>query len=426
MKTSHRLIALIDVNNMYVSCERVFRPDLERTPMVVLSNNDGCVISRSSEVKALGIPMGIPWFKIRDLAKTHHIVALSSNYDLYGDMSHRFMTTLRHFSPVQEIYSIDECFLAVGDVPESSIIALGRDIRNTIQQWIGLPVCVGIGPTKTLAKLANHAAKKHVQRQGVCFVNSGNDVPTSMTQAFPVRDVWGVGARYAERLASLGIHTIDDLRRWSPELARQHFGVNLARTIWELRGTSCFGFEETPQDKKHITSSRSFGNSVTQLEHLMEAITLHVTRGSEKLRAQGSVARAIQVFIMTNRHRPRDPQYYPSVIVSLEIPSDDTRVLLQAAIQGMRQIYRSGFRYVKAGIHLIDLTPKHRQSIPLWECSPVGKNLITLMDTINKRFGSRTLGLGSVGLAHERDWSMKREHKTPSYTTEWTELRRVF
>lgn len=419
------LVALIDVNNMYVSCERVFRPDLARTPMVVLSNNDGCVISRSAEVKALGVPMGVPWFKVRDLAKTHRILALSSNYDLYGDMSDRFISTLRHFSPTQEVYSIDECFLGVGDMPESSIMDLGRDIRQTIQQWIGLPVCVGLGPTKTLAKLANHAAKKQEHRQGVCFLKSPEDV-TSIAQSFPVRDVWGVGARYSERLTSLGLRTIEDLRQWSPDLARQHFGVNLARTIWELRGEACFKFQEIPEDKKRITSSRSFGNALTSLEHLMEAISLHVTRGSEKLRAQGSVARAIRVFIMTNRHRTQDLQYYPGVIISLESPSDDTRSLMQAAAEGLRRIYRPGFRYVKAGINLIDLTRKDLQPTPLWEMPRTGENLISVMDALNDRFGSRTVGLGIMGLSQERNWSMKRENKTPSYTTEWDELRCVF
>lgn len=423
---AHNLIALIDVNNMYVSCERVFRPDLARTPMVVLSNNDGCVVSRSAEVKALGVPMGIPWFKIRDLAKTHHILALSSNYDLYGDMSDRFITTLRNFSPTQEIYSIDECFLGVGDLQERTIIDLGRDIRHTIQKWIGLPVCVGIGPTKTLAKLANHAAKKQESRQGVCFL-AAKDTPAiaSIAESFPVRDVWGIGARSSERLINLGLRTIEDLRRWSPDLARQHFGVNMARTILELRGQACFAFQETPEDKKQITSSRSFGSGVKSLEHLMEAITLHVTRGSEKLRAQGSVARAIQVFIMTNRYRTQDPQYYRGITVTLELSSDDTRIILQAAAEGLRQIYRSGFNYAKAGIHLIDLTPKRLEPIPLWESSRPGGNLIAVMDTLNDRFGSRTVGLGATGLSHERNWSMKRENKTPSYTTDWTELRRV-
>ena len=422
---AHHLIALIDVNNMYVSCERVFRPDLARTPMVVLSNNDGCVISRSAEVKALGVPMGVPWFKIRDLAKAHHILALSSNYDLYGDMSDRFITILRNFSPTQEVYSIDECFLAVGDVPESSIVTLGRDIRQTIQQWIGLPVCVGIGPTKTLAKLANHAAKKQEHRQGVCFLKS-DDAIASIAQGFSVRDVWGVGARYSERLTSLGLQTIEDLRQWSPDLARQHFGVNLARTIWELRGAACFKFQETPEDKKQIASSRSFGCAVTRLEHLMEAVTLHVTRGSEKLRAQGSVARAIQVFIMTNRHRTQDLQYYPGVTISLESPSDDTRRLMQAAAEGLRRIYRPGFRYVKAGINLVDLTRKDLQPTPLWGMPRTGESLISVMDALNDRFGSGTVGLGTMGLSQERNWSMKRENKTPSYTTEWDELRCVF
>ena len=234
-----------------------------------------------------------------------------------------------------------------------------------------------------------------------------------------------MGARYSERLTSLGLQTIEDLRQWSPDLARQHFGVNLARTIWELRGAACFKFRETPEDKKQIASSRSFGCAVTRLEHLMEAVTLHVTRGSEKLRAQGSVARAIQVFIMTNRHRTQDLQYYPGVTISLESPSDDTRRLMQAAAEGLRRIYRPGFRYVKAGINLIDLTRKDLQPRSLWELPRTGENLISIMDALNDRFGSRTIGLGATGLAHARHWSMKRERKTPSYTTEWTELRRV-
>lgn len=419
--------ALVDVNNMYVSCERVFRPDWEHRPMVVLSNNDGCVISRSAEVKLMGIAMGTPWFKIRTLAKQQHILALSSNYALYGDMSQRFMSILAQYNAVQEIYSIDECFLGLVNLQPEQRIHHGHHMRNTIRQWIGLPVCIGIGKTKTRAKLANYLAKKQMIWQGVCDLESVPDVQvTPLMQSLSVGNVWGIGPRLTQRLEALGYQTVNDLCNAEPKQVRRMFGVSVERTVLELRGHACFNIQETPQDKKEITSSRSFGHPVVTVEHLAESIGAHVARACEKLRRQSSRTAAIHVFIMTNRFKTQGPQYYNGVTITLSYPSDDNRVILQAALRGLHNIYRSGFEYAKAGIHLLGLSPVSMGNNPLWECDrQESPTLMNAMDHINHRFGHGSVGLGVAGLRSPRPWGMKRENKTPNYTSAWEELRTV-
>jgi DNA polymerase V len=318
--TPPRRIALVDANSFYCSAERIFRPDLDGVPLVVLSNNDGCVVARSAEVKALGVAMGTPWFQMQDLARNHGIQAFSSNYTLYGDISRRFMAVHGRFVPPeeQEVYSIDESFLDFTHQPQLGLTDTGRMIRDRVRQWTGLPVCVGFGATKTLAKFANNAAKKQTQWNGVCDLTALTDSERrEVLGQFPVRDVWGIGGRLSVQLRELGIDTAGDLARLDPKRARERWGVVMERTIQELNGISCVAWENQPPPKQQIIASRSFGGPLYTIEQLAEPIRFHMARASEKLRQQGSTAGRLGVFLETNRFRPQDPQYHPCTGVGL-------------------------------------------------------------------------------------------------------------
>jgi DNA polymerase V len=304
--------ALVDVNNFYVSCERVFQPKLENVPLVVLSNNDGCAVARSAEVKALGVAMGTPWFRMQDLARRHGISAFSSNYALYGDMSNRVATILRDFAPDIEVYSVDESFLRIEAVAHlyGGAPAMGRQMRERIRQWTGLPVCVGCGPTKTLAKLANHLAKKHAVFNGVCDLNSlSRPERLQWMHKVEVGEVWGVGRRLVLRLQAIDIHTVLDLRNASPKHLRAQFGVVMERMCSELRGISCLELEDIAPPRQQILSSRSFGVLVESVAELSEAVSTYVARAAERLRRQASVAAVVHVFVHTNRFKDDEPQY---------------------------------------------------------------------------------------------------------------------
>lgn len=421
-----RLFALVDVNNMYVSCERVFNPQLERRPVVVLSNNDGCAVARSNEVKALGVRMGEPWFRMKELARQHNIVALSSNYTLYGDMSDRIMTILRGFSPEIEVYSIDECFLSLQGLDKqwASPIEMGQAIRQRVRQWTGLPVCVGIASTKTLAKLANHIAKKRSEFCGVCDLAAmAPGERGALFDSIEVGEVWGVGRRIDAHLQQAGIDTVRQLRDASPAWLRAQFGVVMERTVHELRGLSCLAIEEVAPPKKQIVSSRSFGQMVTMLGQLEEAVATYMSRAAEKLRRQQSVCEAIQVFVQTNQFRPTDPQYSNAVTVPLANPSCDTRLLVRAALYGLKQIYLPGYQYKKAGVILGGLTDKGIEQQSLFRTFGSGApsdNVMQVFDALNRRFGANTVSIAAAGIHQE--WGMRREAKTPNYTTRWDEL----
>ncbi len=419
--------ALIDGNNFYVSCERVFNPKLIGKPVVVLSNNDGCAVARSQEAKALGVKMAVPWFQMRSLAKKHGIIALSSNYALYADMSNRMMTVLGQFSPKQEIYSIDECFLAM-DGLNTDLTAYGQNIRQRVKRWIGLPVCVGIGPTKTLAKLANHIAKKQPQWQGVCDLGRLPDPAlNNLLAQIEVGEVWGVGRRIQEKLARLGINTVLALKQADAAFLGRQFSVMLQRTVTELRGVSSLQLEAVTPARQQIMCSRSFSMPVVRLAELQQAITSYITRAAEKLRSQSSLSGAVHVYIRTNPHRQKDAQYSQGMTVTLMESTCNTLKLVQAGLWGLQRIYRPDYRYIKAGVILMDLAPAGIQQAALFVDHALHEEAAVLMQTvdlINRKIGKDTVFLAGAGI--EKNWHMKRENKSPCYTTEWQELAAVY
>lgn len=424
-----RRFALVDGNNFYVSCERLFDPALEGRPVVVLSNNDGCVVARSQEVKALGVAMGAPWHTLTALARRHGIVALSSNYALYADLSRRMMAVLGSFAPRQEIYSIDESFLDLTGLPPGSLSAHGRQMRAQVRRLLGLPVCVGIGSTKTLAKLANRIAKKDAVLEGVWDGDAASVGELEGRMALlGVEEVWGVGSRLARGLAGMGIRSALDLRRASPREIRRRFSVVLERTVAELNGDSCLSLEEVAPPRQQILCSRSFGVAITALDDLSQAVTHHVTRAAERLRRQGSVAGALMVFIATNRFREGEPQYGGQLILPLEAMSRDTLALNRVAQEGLARIYRSGFAYHRAGVMLMSLEPEAGGMGSLF-ADPVtearSRALMGVMDAINGRMGRGTVRLLGEGGAGTRRWEVRAKRRSPRYTTRLEEIPEV-
>lgn len=419
MAVAERSIALIDCNNFFVSCERVFNPALEGKPVLVLSSNDGCVIARSQEVKDLGVKMGVPWYQVKNLATRHKIIALSSNFTLYADMSNRVMRIIAGFSPHQEVYSIDESFLDLTTLKHINITEYGQRIRATIKKWVGLPVCVGVGASKTLAKLANHLAKKRPIFAGVCDLNAIDPVVRDrLFSEIKVGEVWGAGKRTEKRLVELGIHTVLDFKR--AKGIRKQFSVVLERTVMELNGESCLPVTEVAPPQKQMTCSRSFGGRVFSLDQLEEAVIAHTTHIAEKLRQQKSVTALVYVFIQTSPFRDKDTQYSGGHLVPLREPTDDTRLLIAAALSGLCKIYRSGFAYQKAGVLLSELSPAGHQQGSLFDeveaPSPSRANsLMQAIDGINGIMGSGTIKFLGEGL--NKQWQTKSDTRTPCYTT---------
>lgn len=414
-------IALVDCNNFYVSCERVFDPRLESRPVVVLSNNDGCAVARSNEVKALGVKMGTPWYQMKDLAQEHGIVAYSSNYALYADMSNRVMEILGEYSPDQEIYSIDECFLGLDGISHLDLIEYGKQIRRQVKQWTGIPVCVGIAETKTLAKLANHCAKKALAgSDGVCDFN--RMTLTELSRLFggiEVGEVWGIGRQLTRKLGDRSIRTVEDLRTADAKTLRREFSVVVERTVTELNGIPCMELEAVVPNKQQIQSSRSFGSYVYDLPQLREAVASYIAIAAEKLRRQGSLAGMVQVYIRTNPHKEA-PQYQRGLTIPLPEATDDTLRLTRAALWGLKRIYRHGFAYQKAGVALLDLTDKANTQMSLFSSAKDNTCLMQVMDRINATWGRGTLRSAAEGI--ERGWKMKREQMSPGYTTNWAQL----
>ena len=427
------MYALVDGNNFYVSCERAFRPDLVGRPVVVLSNNDGCAIARSNEAKALGIAMGAPWFKIKQLVDSDELVALSANFALYGDLSDRMMSLAAGLGPQQEIYSIDESFIDLAGV-KGDLVERSFKVRARILQWVGIPCCIGIGQTKTLAKLANHVAKTAERKPGiysdklmqVCnFAGMTTAEFEDVLAATPVNEVWGVSRRITAQLNEGGIQTALDLVRLDAATIRSKWSVVLERTVRELQGTPCIDLENAPSAKKEIACTRSFGHPVTELSDLNEAVTHFASRAAEKLRMQGSTASQVMCFVRTSPFR-KDPQYSRSVCMPLRRPTSDTSALVSAALEGLKAIFRPGFNYAKAGVMLMDL---QADSVCQGELDlesdevPDHSKLMTTLDGLNQRFGRGTVLMASAGLAGgRRAWVMKQERRTPAYTTCWEDI----
>lgn len=427
------MFALVDGNNFYVSCERVFRPSLQGRPVVVLSNNDGCAVARSNEAKALGIKMGAPWFQIRHLEQEAGLVGLSANFTLYGDMSDRMMSLAAGLGPSQEVYSIDESFVGLHGV-RGDLVRRGHTIRARILQWTGIPCGIGIGPTKTMAKLANHIAKTAERKPGsypaelaqVCNLAA---LPAQeldeVLQATEVGEVWGVGRRIAAQLQECGIRTVLDLARMDPATVRRRWSVVLERTVRELQGMPCITLDDAPAPKQQIACTRSFGRPVTAIAPLVEAVSEFASRAAEKLRRQNSLASEVLVFAHTSPFRP-GPRFSRSIVVPLRRPTAQTAHLVQAAVAGMRQIYQPGYQLAKAGVMLLDLIPGSVLQGELDLEDEQGSDrsrLMTALDALNSRYGRGTVHMASTGMDDKtRAWGMKQERRTPQYTTRWEDV----
>jgi len=410
------MFALVDCNNFYATCETLFRPSLRGKPLVVLSNNDGCVVARSAEAKALGLKMGVPAFQIKEQIERHGIEVFSSNYTLYADMSHRVMTILEKLAPAIEIYSIDEAFVDVRGIRD--LHAFGLTIRKTIQKWTGITVAVGIAPTKTLAKLANNGAKKYSGTGGV-VVLTDVERQRKLMSLTPVEKVWGVGRKLTRKLNGLGIQTALDLCQCDPQDIRRQFSVVLERTVSELQGISCLELEQVPSPKKQIVTSRSFGQRIIDINDMRQAVSEFTERACSKLRGGRQCARAISVFIQTNPFAQQKPGYANCAHGRLPDHTNDSFQFCRLAQRLLEQIWREGYEYNKAGVMLGDFTQSTRRQINLFE-NPVRDNsqIMAAIDQINNTVG--TIKLATTGT--NQQWAMKRERLSPAYTTRWQDI----
>jgi DNA polymerase V len=413
--------ALVDCNNFYVSCERTFNGALHSRPILVLSNNDGCVVARSNEAKALGVKMGQPVFQCRELIEQHHIQVFSSNYPLYADMSDRVMQTLATFSPHVEIYSIDEAFLDLSHVPREQLHAYGHRIRETVWRFTGIPVCVGIASTKTLTKVANEVVKKNPVYRGVLsLIHSSVEELDELLESLPVKDVWGIGPRYARLLQSRDILTAKDLKYTEQRWVRRHLTVVGERTVLELRGIACIPLETQAKPKKGIMTAKSFGRAVESREELEEAVATYTARAAEKLRKQASAASYISVFLHTNAFQKDAPQYGNSLTRILPFPTSFTPDLFNIALDMLRNIYREGYAYKKCGVFLTRIVSQDIQQADLFgeyslEREYTKARLMCVIDLLNEWWGSNALFFGAQGI--KRAWKMRQERRSPRYTT---------
>ncbi|GAB1366270.1 Y-family DNA polymerase [Candidatus Cloacimonadaceae bacterium] len=418
------IVALVDCNNFYVSCERVFNPALLGKPVAVLSNNDGCLVSRSQEIKDLKIPMGAPGFKYEALIKKHGGTLLSSNYALYGDMSARVMEVLAMFTPELEIYSIDEAFMWLNGFRTRDLEEFGRRVKRTVFKWTGIPVSVGISTTKTLAKIANHFAKRIPGFKGSLCLLDDSRIEKALART-PVAEIWGVGRQYDKFLRQNKIETALQLRD-APDKFIDHYMTSVGhKTVLELRGYACIELDEVPAAKKSIVNSRSFGKQVSELAELREAVSNYITRAAEKLRKQKSVAGYLMVFLSTNRFK-EGPQYNNSLSTTLFPPTAYTPELIRIALQLLDELYLPGFEYKKAGVMFADIVSENDVPLSFMEVNYLDDKRKQLMDTIdklNRKFGQDTLFYASSGL--QKDWQMRRAKLSPAYTTRWPDLPKV-
>lgn len=415
------IFALVDGNSFYASCEKAFRPDLRDRAVVVLSNNDGCVVARSAEAKQLGIPMGAPLFQIQKDIRKHGIVVFSSNYELYADMSARMMSAIASLTPRIEIYSIDECFADLTGMTELN--TLGHNIRNRVRQWTQITTCVGIGHSKVQAKLANHIAKKHKEYGGVCnLVDMPSHDVDMLLSIIKAGDIWGIGRKLSAHLQGMGIHTAKQLRDADKGTIRKRFGVVVERICRELAGQSCLELSEVSEPNQQVIRSRSFGQLVTDKIALQAAISTHVCSAVAVLREQGTLASVINVFIDTNRFREQDIQYHGSKTTSLPHPSSDTLQFNQLAMQLLDDIYKKGYLYKKAGVMLSGIESGTRVQTDLFaqKDTPARENLMQALDNLNARYGRGTVQLATA--MQNEDWRMSRGNLSNCYTTRVNDL----
>lgn len=411
--------ALADCNNFYASCEAAFRPDLIGRPVIVLGNNDGNIIARSREAKALGVPMAAPLHEVRELVNRHGIAVCSGNFALYGDMSARIMEVLGRFTPALDVYSIDEAFLALDAVPPAERAAYASEIRTTVRRWTGIPVSIGVAPTKTLAKVAAERAK--TTPAGVLALTTPSEVE-DLLDVLPVGEVWGIGPARAAFLARHHIATARDFAQADTHWVRRHLTVTGQRTQLELRGVSCLPLAPVRANKKQVCSSRSFGRPVMELAELREAVAQFASWAAEKARSQGSAAAVAVVFIGTNSFRRGAPQHHESRTMRLPRPTSDTLEIVDAALRAVERLYRPGYAYHKAGVILTALVPDTPAQLALFEPlpDPRRRELMAVLDAINGRFGRDVIRVGAAGTA--QPWRMKQRARSPRYTTRWDEL----
>lgn len=429
------MYALVDANNFYVSCERVFRPSLLEQPVVVLSSNDGCCVARSNEAKALGITMGEPWHHVQRRMPDAGVIAVSSNYTLYGDMSSRVMSITAGLGPEQEIYSIDESFIDLDGV-RGDLADRSHRLRERVFQWTGIPCGIGIGETKTLAKLANFIAKTSERKPGsyptrlarVCNLGILTAVEREeLFAATELGEVWGIGRRIGAQLNEAGLKTVLDVARMDPTVARGRWSVVLERTVRELQGQRCIAFEDSPASKKEIACTRSFGTPITELEGLSRAVSAFVARACEKLRRQASRAAQVLVFAHTSPFRKQDKQYSRSITLPLRRPTADTGLVTASALQGLQSIFREGYNYAKAGVMLLELSDQAQEQQELdLDGEPEDRSqLMTAVDRLNDRYGKGVVTMASSGTKKKAEpaaWIPRADLRTPEYTTRWSDL----
>ena len=412
-------IALIDCNSFYASCERIFNPKLLGKPIVVLSNNDGCIITRSAEAKALGIKMGEPYFKAKKIIEKNNVKVFSSNYSLYGDISQRVMEILLGFSPEVEIYSIDEAFLNFKGFKNHELLTYCKHIRQTIKQWVGIPVSIGVGSTKTLSKIANHLAKKEADYEGICILKGDEKIEEALNR-IEIGDVWGIGRRLSKFLRNYEVRTAKQFafldRRW----IRKNMGVVGEKIQLELCGVSCLDLELLPSPKKSCCVSRSFSRPIEKIEELQESIANYGSRVAEKIREEGLIAQSMSIFVLTNHFNKKEKQYSSSIKLQLDYPTSDSKLIVKRAVEGIKRIYKEGYRYKKAGIILYELHSSSSVRGLLDYDKLRTDSLMRSLDEINYRYGSATLRLAAEGI--RRSWHMRREKVSPCYTTSFDQL----
>lgn len=418
------MFALVDCNNFYASCERVFQPQLKNKPIVVLSNNDGCVIARSNEAKKLGVPMGAPAFEYQELFDKQGIHVFSSNYALYGDMSNRVMTLLQEFAPEIEVYSIDEAFLRFeGMLPNFDFQDYGNIIRKVVTKGTGIPISIGMAPTKALSKVANKIAKKFAEKTGGMYLIDTEEKRIKALRWTKVEDVWGIGYRHAKRLQALSIYTAYDFTQQPEDWVRKQMSVVGLRLQNELKGIPCLEMD-TVQPKKNIATTRSFDFNQTEFYYLRERVATFAVTCAEKLRAQKSCCNAIMIFVHTNGHRKDLPQYSRNVVLPLPYPTNSSITLTQFAAKGLEMIFKQGYAYKKAGVIVMDITPETVQQINLFENNPIKhRPLMETIDRINKSIGVKKVKLASQDVG--RTWKMRQEKLSPRYTTQINEIIKV-